>query len=103
MRLSGALALVWGCSIVSLSLGDEPLSYPPTKRVDHTDVYHGVTVECPYRWLEADVRESKEVADWVETQARFTEIYLQTIPQRETIKRRLTELWNYEKYSVPEK
>ncbi|MCS7047548.1 MAG: prolyl oligopeptidase family serine peptidase, partial [Gemmataceae bacterium] len=29
--------------------------------------------------------------------------YLAAIPQRETIKRRLTELWNYEKYSAPQK
>src|SRR5262249_16925380 len=82
--------------------GVEPtLSYPATKRVDHVDDYHGVKVPCPYRWLEEDVRESKEVAAWVEAENRVTEAYLARIPQRDAIKHRLTELWNFEKYSAP--
>src|SRR5262245_61390236 len=83
------------------SPADEPLKYPMTKRVDHVDDYHGVMVPCPYRWLEEDVRDSKEVATWVDEQAKFTEDYLKQIPQREAIKQRMTELWNFEKYSTP--
>jgi len=94
------------CALVALvfamcSLADEPLKYPMTKRVDHVDDYHGVAVPCPYRWLEEDVRDSKEVAAWVDQQAKFTEDYLKQIPQREAIKQRMTELWNFEKYSTP--
>src|SRR5262245_28372367 len=81
--------------------GDGPLKYPPTKRTDHVDTLHGVKVPDPYRWLEQDVRTSKEVADWVEVQSKFTEKYLARIPERDFLKRRLTELWNYEKYSAP--
>src|SRR5881275_761873 len=80
-----------------------PIAYPPTKRVDHFDNYHGVKVPCPYRWLEDDVRESAEVAEWVAAENRVTEAYLSGIPQRDEIKKRLTELWNYEKYSAPSK
>ena len=97
MRLLLGLGTLW---MVTTSFGQE-LSYPPTKRIDHADVYHGVKVAVPYRWLEDDVRDSKEVAEWVEAQNKFTEAYLQSIPEREAIKKRLTELWNYEKYSAP--
>ncbi|MDF1665534.1 MAG: prolyl oligopeptidase family serine peptidase [Planctomycetota bacterium] len=84
------------------SLADEStLSYPESRRVDHVDSYHGKTVRDPYRWLEDDVRESKEVADWVAAQNKVTNTYLKTIPQREMIEQRLTKLWNYERYSSP--
>ncbi len=94
------LALIAAIGAVSAQI-EPPTVYPPTKRVDHADDYHGVIVPCPYRWLEGDVRESKEVADWVAAENRVTESYLASIPQRETIKKRLTDLWNYEKYSAP--
>jgi prolyl oligopeptidase len=80
---------------------DEPLKYPATKRVEHYDDYHGVKVLDPYRWLEEDVRASREAADWVEAENKVTEAYLKTIPQREAIKKRLTDLMNYERYSAP--
>src|SRR5436309_7448132 len=82
---------------------DGPLTYPATKRIDHTDDYHGTIVPDPYRWLEDDVRKSPEVAAWVAEQNKVTEAFLNSIPEREGIRRRLTELWNYARYSVPEK
>jgi prolyl oligopeptidase len=77
------------------------MKYPQTRRVDQVDEYHGVKVEDPYRWLEADVRESPEVAEWVAAQNKVARAYLDAIPQRPRIARRLTELWNYERYSPP--
>jgi prolyl oligopeptidase len=77
------------------------LPYPETPRVEHTDTYHGVEVADPYRWLEADVRESPEVAEWVVKQNDVARAYLDAIPERAAIERRLTELWNYERYSEP--
>lgn len=82
-------------------MAGEKLTYPPTKRVEQVDDYHGVKVADPYRWLEDDVRVSKEVAAWVEQQAKFTDAFLAKIPARDSIKNRITELWNYEKYSAP--
>jgi prolyl oligopeptidase len=82
---------------------DAKLSYPPTKRVDHVDDYHGVKVADPYRWLEEDVRKSPEVAAWVAAENEVTFDYLKAIPEREAIQRRLTELWNYERYTPPHK
>jgi len=79
------------------------LEYPQTQRIDHVDVYHGVEVADPYRWLEEDVRQSQRVADWVSAQNKVTFGYLQSLSKREQIKKRLTELWDYQKYSVPGK
>ncbi|MBT8069768.1 MAG: prolyl oligopeptidase family serine peptidase [Gammaproteobacteria bacterium] len=76
-------------------------AYPETAKIDQSDDYHGTTVEDPYRWLEDDVRESSEVADWVAAQNEVTFAYLETIPEREKIKERLTSLWDYEKFGVP--
>jgi prolyl oligopeptidase len=80
-----------------------PLEYPQTKTVEHVDVYHGTSVADPYRWLEQDVRESAEVAAWVEAQNKVTFAYLESLPQREPIARQLTKLWDYEKIGTPRK
>lgn len=85
---------------LGLGQGQGP-AYPETRRVDHVDVHHGTEVADPYRWLEQDVREAQEVVDWVEAENKVTFAYLNTIPQREAIRRRLTELWNFEKYETP--
>lgn len=79
------------------------LRYPETRKVEVVEDYHGVSVADPYRWLEDDVRQSKDVAAWVEAQNKVTFAYLESIPQREAIRRRLTDLWNYEKMSAPVK
>ena len=60
---------------------------------------HGTTVEDTYRWLE-DL-DSSETKAWVEAQNKTTFGYLEKIPQREKIRKRLTELWNYERFGVP--
>jgi len=73
--------------------------YPETKKDNTSDVYYGTEVNDPYRWLEDDY--SKETMDWVTRQNKFTQAYLGEISNREVIKERLTELWNYERYSVP--
>ncbi len=77
------------------------LTYPVSKKVDHTDIYHGTTVADPYRWLED--ANSLETKDWVTAQNKVTQAYLAQIPQRAAIRERLTRLWNYERYSVPGK
>lgn len=77
--------------------------YPITKKVDQVDDHHGTKVADPFRWLEDDVRESKDVAGWVEAQNKVTFGYLEQIPEREYINERLTELWNFEKFGAPSK
>jgi prolyl oligopeptidase len=75
------------------------LEYPKTKKTDVVDNYFGTKVADPYRWLEDD--NSEETAEWVKQQNALTFDYLSKIPFRETIKKRLTEIWNYPKYGVP--
>ncbi|MEL6130352.1 MAG: S9 family peptidase, partial [Cyanobacteria bacterium J06628_4] len=76
-----------------------PCQYPQTRRCDQTDTYHGTTVADPYRWLEDP--NSDETKAWVEAQNEVTFGYLRQLPAVEPLKQRLTELWNYERYSVP--
>lgn len=77
------------------------LTYPVSKKLDQQDNYHGTMVADPYRWLED--ANSAETKSWVEAQNKVTQAYLAQIPQREAIRQRLTQLWNYERYSVPYK
>ncbi|MFH1940588.1 MAG: S9 family peptidase, partial [bacterium] len=77
------------------------IAYPVTRTVDVVDDYHGTQVADPYRWLEDD--HSDETKVWVEAQNAVTFPYLKKIPQRKKIEERLTQLWNYEKYSLPSK
>jgi prolyl oligopeptidase len=73
--------------------------YPQTEKIDHKDIYFGVEVEDPYRWLEDDL--SDKTKAWVAAQNEVTQDYLSQIPFRNAIKSRLETLWNYEKYSAP--
>ncbi|HMS44120.1 MAG TPA: hypothetical protein PKE69_28090, partial [Pyrinomonadaceae bacterium] len=87
------------CMILTVNVSAQRLKYPNTKTVNQTDDYFGTKVSDPYRWLE-DL-DSAETKSWVEAQNKLTFSYLNTIPNRAKIKSRLTELWNYEKYSAP--
>jgi len=75
------------------------LTYPVAAKVDHTDDYHGTKIADPYRWLEDP--DSPESRAWIEGENNVTFDYLNQIPGRDTIKERLTTLWNYEKYTTP--
>lgn len=84
-----------------LSAETPEISYPKTEKVKQVDTYHGVKVDDPYRWLEEDVRESERVADWVKAQTEVTGSYLNSLPERKIIQKRLEELWNFEKFGAP--
>ena len=75
------------------------LKYPKTQKIDRVDNYHGTEVPDPYRWLE-DL-DGDETKAWIEAQNQVTFGYLEKLSGRETIKKRLTKLWNYEKYGTP--
>jgi prolyl oligopeptidase len=76
-----------------------PLRYPQSQTVDQKDFYHGTEVADPYRWLENP--DSPESRAWIEAQNELTFNFLQEIGLREPIRKRLTELWDYEKYGIP--
>jgi prolyl oligopeptidase len=76
-----------------------PLSYPAAARGTQVDDYHGTSIADPYRWLE-DV-DGPATKVWVEAENKLTDSFLATIPGRSAIKDRLTQLWNYARYSAP--
>jgi prolyl oligopeptidase len=79
----------------------KPLPYPNSPRDDQIDDYFGTLVPDPYRWLE-DV-EAPQTRRWIEAQNALTESVLATAPQREALRARLTEVWDYERRGVPER
>ncbi len=92
------LGLVAG-SLSAQSLNQSKLNYPETKKVDTVTDYFGTEVKDPYRWLEDD--RSEETENWVKRQNEVTFDYLENIPYRNKLKKRLTKLWDYEKLSAP--
>jgi len=75
--------------------------YPETAKGDVADNYHGTEVPDPYRWLEDDM--SDETAAWVKAQNEVTFSYLESIPFRDALKDRMTEIWDYPKMGTPNK
>ena len=91
------LAFLAGNAIAQKST--QTLTYPETTKGTTIDHYFGNEVADPYRWLEDD--RSSKTEDWVKSQNKVTQGYLDRIPYRDQIKDRMTKLWNYEKYSSP--
>src|SRR5437867_10643434 len=77
----------------------QTLPYPPARKGDVVDDYHGTRVADPYRWLEDP--DSPESRGWIDAENRLTEGYLSQIPERAALRKRLTALWNYPKYGAP--
>jgi prolyl oligopeptidase len=73
--------------------------YPEAPRSETVDDYHGAKVADPYRPLEDP--DSPATRAWIEAENKVTAAFLATVPDREPIKARLTQLWNYEKFGVP--
>ncbi|HZD51494.1 MAG TPA: S9 family peptidase, partial [Woeseiaceae bacterium] len=97
-----AITALPACDRGASATDSAAIDYPQTRTVDQVDDYFGTPVTDPYRWLEDDVRENADVRDWVERQNAVTFAYLETIEEREPIRARLEQLWNYERYGLPE-
>ncbi len=86
----------------SLSAQDMTIThYPESRRDDVVETIFGETVADPYRWLEEDVRNSAEVADWVERQNELTDANLAKLPGRAWFKARISELFDFERFGIP--
>jgi prolyl oligopeptidase len=77
----------------------EKIQYPPTRKVDQVDNYHGKLVADPYRWLEDP--NSAQTKEWIDNQNELTQKYLGDIPDINSIKQRLTELWDFSRAYAP--
>ena len=99
--ISRVIALIFliACKSTKPKTNYNLVNYPKTKTVDVVDTYFGFKVKDPYRWLEND--KSAETKSWVKTQNNITHNYLNKIPFKNELKKRLSNLWNYEKIGVP--
>ncbi len=91
--------ILFTCMMTAQSMMAQKINYPQTMRDDTVDDYFGVKVADPYRWLENDT--SAQTAAWVEAENRVTQTFLQKIPQRAKLAKRLKEVANYEKIGLP--
>lgn len=76
-------------------------AYPTAEKKDSVLLFHGEELVDPYIWLEDD--RSEATAAWVKSQQEVTGQYLSGIPYRESIRKRYTELFNFEKVGAPVK
>ncbi|HZO18191.1 MAG TPA: prolyl oligopeptidase family serine peptidase, partial [Gemmatimonadaceae bacterium] len=80
-------------------LGAQQLQYPESKKGDVVDQYQDVSVPDPYRWMEN--LGSAETVAWIKAQNALSGSYLEKLPHREALKKRITELWDYPKVTLP--
>lgn len=96
-----AIAMMFAPALKAADAGDRAIAYPETATVDVVDPQFGVAVADPFRWLEDDVRVNPKVADWVARQNAVTSAYLATLPGRAAFARRMTALFDFERFGVP--
>jgi prolyl oligopeptidase len=81
----------------------EALRYPLARRLDLVEDHFGAKVADPYRWLENDLRADPVVADWVARENALTRDYIDDLPGRDALKRRMQALFAHGRYTVPRK
>jgi prolyl oligopeptidase len=74
-------------------------AYPPTPVVTVADTLHGVVIEDPYRWLEA--QNTPETRAWIDAQNRYRDSLMAGVPGREALRARLAQLLKVESMGLP--
>jgi prolyl oligopeptidase len=102
-RIALALAILMAAGAVTpvpmQAAETKKIAYPQAARGEQVDDFHGTKVPDPYRWLEDP--DAEPTRAWINAENEITQGYLKAIPEREAIRKRLTEAWNYERYRVP--
>jgi prolyl oligopeptidase len=75
--------------------------YPEARRGDHVDAYFGERVPDPYRWMEEI--DSPETAAWVAAERAYTAAQFSAMPERDAVRPRLRQLWNFPRFGLPQK
>ena len=98
---SDAPAAPTRASASGAGFGTLKLAYPTAARDAVIDDYFGTKVPDPYRGFEQV--DSPQTKQWVDAENALTRPILEKLPTREWVKRRLTQLWSYERYGVAHK
>jgi prolyl oligopeptidase len=88
-------------ALVAVKAQKEPLRYPQPRKGDVVDEYHGTKVADPYRWMEPKPEDAPDLAGWIKTENALTSQYFNALPVREELRKRIHELWDYPKVSMP--
>ena len=101
--VAAGLLVSAACSSAKQPLHSHPsaLEYPVTHKGETVDDYFGIKVADPYRWLEDD--RAPKVETWVGKQKKLADDYLAALPERDEIKKRLTEILDVPRQSAPKK
>jgi prolyl oligopeptidase len=101
MRISLALLLLPFAAIASAQ-STPAIHYPDTARGTVVEEQFGEHVADPYRWLENDVRHDDQVRAWVTAQNQVTQAFLSSLPARAAFRARMTQMYDYERFGLPE-
>jgi len=103
MRLFPALILLPLAAAAFAQPASAPIHYPDTQRGEVVEEQFGERVADPYRWLENDVRTDAAVRAWVTAQNEVTQAFLTTLPGRAAFRARMREMYDYERFGLPER
>ena len=108
MRSLTLLTLAMGLATTAPALAaqsvnkENVLTYPEARTVDVVEEQFGEYIADPYRWLEKDVREDPEVAEWVKAENAVTDAYLEKLPGRKVLADSMTELFDFDDLGNPD-
>ena len=85
--------------VLSCSSNSEDFTYPKSKKINFTEILHGVEISDPYRWLEDFT--SAESIDWINRQNDFTENFIKKNKYKENLENYLNKIWENESISTP--
>src|SRR5688572_23692379 len=96
---SQSIPLACTLLVLAAPLAGQQIQYPQPPRGDVTDNYFGRQVPDPYRPLEDP--DTPATSSWVEAENALTRGYLDKLARRDSIRARLTAMWDYPKVQVP--
>src|SRR5262245_46529990 len=94
-----AILLSLAIGVAAVAAQETPLNYPSAAKGPVVDDYFGTKVADPYRWME-DLN-AADLKTWIDAENAVTFKYLDALADRDALKKRITELWNYPRVSTP--
>src|SRR6202012_3428784 len=96
-----AILLTASMSAAQTPRSTTALHYPTPHAAPQVDDYFGTKVSDPHRWME-DL-DSPETKAWVDAENEVPAAYFKPLTFRDSIHKRMMDLANYERFSMPQK